>query len=170
MALPQHSKYRLKPHITIVAQTISDLAMESSSTGTSSHMCNYHSSKLLALTPHGVSITRDELWQRVLLTIYGIAPGSNSNMRRSDNEQLEKAKEVITEVGAENVAYSEHNINCRNKDNVNSRCHMFNWGEAEIITQTGLTCYENIGRAHDGTLIDQYDFESSKKDVTGLGR
>ena len=55
---------------------------------------------------------------------------------------------------------------------------MFNGGEAEIKTQTGFNCHENVGRAQQGgtslllygQLIDQYDFEASGKDDTGLGR
>jgi len=82
-----------------------------------------------------------------LLTIYGITPGSKTegvtrlvyknpdgvNTRISDNDKLEKAKEVIDELGADIVAYSEHKINCRHKDNSNGMGQMFNGGEAEII-------------------------------------
>ena len=82
-----------------------------------------------------------------LLTIHGIAPGSKTegvtqlvyknpedfNARLRDNDKSNKAKEVIYKVGADIVAYSEHKINCRHKDNSNGMGQMFNGGEAEII-------------------------------------
>ena len=76
------------------------------------------------------------------------------------------------------MAYSEHKINCAHKDNVNGMGQMFNGGEAEIRTQTGHNVHENVGRMRQGgtsmllfgALIDQYNFEESGKDGTGLGR
>ena len=55
---------------------------------------------------------------------------------------------------------------------------MFRGGEAEIRTQTGHNVHENVGRIQQGgtglllygPLIEQYNFELSGKDDTGLGR
>ena len=127
-----------------------------------------------------------------LLNVHGIAPGAKPegvtrliyenpdgfNTRISGNEKLEKAKELIDELEADVVAYSEHKINSAHKDNVNGMGQMFNGGEAEIRTQTGHNRHENVGRRQQGgtslllygQLIDQYDFEESGKDDTGLGR
>ena len=127
-----------------------------------------------------------------LLTIHGMVPGPKPeevtrliyenpdgfNTRISGNEKLDKAKELIDELGADVVAYSEHRINCSHKDNVNGMGQMFNGGETEIRTQTGHNKHENIGRQQQGgtslllygSLIDQYNFEDSGKDDTGLGR
>ena len=85
---------------------------------------------------------------------------------------------MIDEVGADIVAYSEHKINYRHKDNIIGMCQVFNGGEAEIRTQTGHNCHENVGRTHRGgtslllygTLINQYNFGASGKDDTSLGR
>ncbi|MEJ2137350.1 MAG: hypothetical protein P8X86_19155, partial [Desulfofustis sp.] len=127
-----------------------------------------------------------------LLTVHGVAPGPKAegvtrliyenvdglNTRISDNEKLDKAKELIDELEADVVAYNEHRINCAHKDNVNGMGQMFNGGEAEIRTVTGWNVHENVGRQQQGgtslllfgPLIDQYDFEASGKDDTGLGR
>ena len=127
-----------------------------------------------------------------LLTVHGTAPGPKPegvtrliyenpdgfNTRISGNEKLDKAKELIDELEADVVAYAEHRINCAHKDNVNGMGQMFNGGEAEIRTQTGHNKHLNIGRQQQGgtslllfgPLIDQYDFENSGKDDTGLGR
>ena len=127
-----------------------------------------------------------------LLTVHGVAPGPKPegvtrmiyenpdgfNTKISDNEKLEKAKEIIDELEADVVAYSEHKINCAHKDNVNGMGQMFNGGEAEIRTQTGHNVHENVGRTQQGgtslllfgSLIDQYNFEESGKDDSGLGR
>ena len=55
---------------------------------------------------------------------------------------------------------------------------MFRGGEAEIRSVTGHNVHENIGRTQEGgtsmllygPLIEQYDFEQSGKEDTGLGR
>ena len=127
-----------------------------------------------------------------LLTIHGMAPGPKPeevtrliyenpdgfNTRINGNEKLDKAKELIDELEADVAAYSEHRINCGHKDNINGMGQMFNGGEAEIRTQTGHNKHENVGRQQQGgtslllfgSLIDQYNFEDSGKDGTGLGR
>ena len=57
-----------------------------------------------------------------------------------------RAKELIGELEADAVAYSEHKINCAHKDNFNGMAYMFNGREAKIRTQTGHNKYLNIGR------------------------
>ena len=54
------------------------------------------------------------------------------NMRISGNEKLEKAKELIDELGADVVAYSEYKLNSAQKNNLNGMGQMFNGGESEI--------------------------------------
>jgi len=54
---------------------------------------------------------------------------------------------------------------------------MFNGGDAEFRTQTGHNVHENVGKMQQGgtilllfgPLIDQYNFEESGKDDSGLG-
>ena len=127
-----------------------------------------------------------------LLNVHGIAPGPKPegvtrllyenpdgfNTRIGGNEKLEKAKEVIDELEADIVAYSEHQINSAHKENVNGMSQMFHGGEAEIRSIIGHNVHENVARRQQGGtslllyggLIDYYDFEGSGKDATGLGR
>ena len=127
-----------------------------------------------------------------VLTIHGVGPGKNSdgvtrliyknpngfNSRISNNEKLEKTKEIIDELEADLVAYSEHRLNCKHKDNRNGFSQMFRGGEAEIKTVAVHNANENVDRTQEGgtsllcygPLIEQYDFEHSGKDGTGLGR
>ena len=127
-----------------------------------------------------------------LLQVHGVVPGPKAdgvtrviyenpdgfNTRISDNEKLDKAKELIDELEADVVAYSEHRINPRHKDNVNGLSQMFNGGEAEIRTLLGHNVHENVGRTQQGgtglllygPLTAQYDHEASGKDDSGLGR
>ena len=75
------------------------------------------------------------------------------------------------------MAYSEHQVNCRHKDNKNGSSQMFRGGEAEIRSVAGHNVHENVGRSQEGgtsllcygPLIEQYDFKNTGKDDTGLG-
>ena len=108
--------------------------------------------------------------------IYENSNGFNS--RIGGNEKLDKAKEIIDELEANIVAHSEHHLNSRHKENRNGMSQMFRGGEEEIRLVTGHNVHDNIGRTQEGDtsmlvygpLIEQYDFEHSGKDNTGLGR
>ena len=127
-----------------------------------------------------------------VLQVHGVAPGrkpegctrmilenpNGINTRMAGNEKLNKAKEIIDELEADIVAHSEHRVNCRHKDNKNGFGQMFRGGESKIRTIVGHNVHENVSRTQEGgvslllfgTLIQQYDFEHSGKDETGLGR
>ena len=104
------------------------------------------------------------------------ANGFNTIIR--ENEKLSKAKEIIDELEADVVAYAEHRINFRHKQNRNGLSQMFRGGEAEIQTVAAHNVNENVGRVQEGgtsmllhgALMEQFDFEPSSKDDTGLGR
>ena len=100
-----------------------------------------------------------------LLNVCSIAPGAESegvtgliyenpdgfNTRISGNKiNWKKAKELINELGADVVAYSEHDIYCAQKDNLDGMGQMFNEGEAEVWAQTGHNRHENVGRMQQG--------------------
>ena len=76
--------------------------------------------------------------------IYKNPNGFNSQINR--NEKLEKAKEIIDELEADVVAYIEHRLNCKHKDNINLFLHMFRGGEAEIRSIAAHNVHENVGR------------------------
>ena len=94
------------------------------------------------------------------LTVHGVAPGKKPdgvprliyenpngfNYRISNTKKLEKAKEIIDELEADLVAYSEHRLNCKHKDNRNGFSQMFRGGEAEIRTVVAHNVNENVGR------------------------
>ena len=74
---------------------------------------------------------------------------------------------------------NEHRMNCSQKDNRNGLSQIFNGGECEIRSVAGHNVHKNkCGRVQQGgtgillygSLIDQYNFEASGKDETGLGR
>ena len=62
--------------------------------------------------------------------IYENPNGFNSQINR--NKKLEKAKEVIDELEADVVAYSEHRLNCKHKDNRHEFSQMFRGREANV--------------------------------------
>ena len=127
-----------------------------------------------------------------LLEVHGVAPGKKPegvtslihenpngfNSHIGNSEKLEKVKEIIDEFEADLVVYSEHRLNYRHKDNKNGSPQLFIGGETEIRSVAGHNVHENMGRSQEGEtsllcygpLIEQYDFESSGKGDTGLGR
>ena len=127
-----------------------------------------------------------------LLRVHGVAPGKKSegttrlimenpngfNTIIKNNVKLEKARELNDELEADIVVYPEHRINCRHKENKNGMSQMFRGGEADIRAVVGHNVHENVSKAQEGVvasllfgpLIEQYNFEESGKDNTGLGR
>ena len=69
-------------------------------------------------------------------------------------------------------------MNYRHKDSKNGFSQMFRGGEEEIRLVAGHNVHENVGRSQEGgtsllssgPLIEQYDFENTGKDDTGLVR
>ena len=59
------------------------------------------------------------------------------NNRISGNEKLEKARDLIDELEADVVAYSEHRQNLKHKDNNNGFSQLFNGGEADVRSVVG---------------------------------
>lgn len=110
------------------------------------------------------------------MLIYDNVDGINNIIR--GNEKLEKAKGLIDELEVDIAALNEHNMRLGHKLNRNGLSQMFNGGETEIRSVMGSNVHEKGGgRVQQGgtglllygSLIDQYNFESSGKDETGLG-
>jgi hypothetical protein len=99
--------------------------------------------------------------------------------RIDGNDKLDKAKELIDDLEADLVAYSEHRLNQMYKDNCNGFSQMFKGGEVEIRLVAAHNVHEGqeAGRVQEGgtalllygTLIEQYAYDLSGKDPTGLG-
>ena len=100
--------------------------------------------------------------------------------RLGGNEKLEKAKDLIDELGADIVAYNEHRQNLRHRDNRNGWNQLFRGGEAEVRSAVAHNVHEAdpIGRCQEGgtallmfgPLTEYLDTPSCEKDVSGLGR
>jgi hypothetical protein len=129
-----------------------------------------------------------------LLRVHGVAPGTKLdgvvrliyenlnglNARLSDNEKLDKAKQLINDLEADIVCYNEHRLNLSHKDNKSGFSQLFRGGEAEIRSIAAHNKHEGkeVGRVQEGgtammtfgTLTEQYDAEQSGRDESGLGR
>ncbi len=100
--------------------------------------------------------------------------------RLGGNEKLERAKDLINELGADVVAYNEHSQNLWHKDNRNGRNQLFRGGEADVRSVVAHNVHEadRIGRVQEGgtgllmfgPLTEYLDMRGSEKDVSGLGR
>ena len=78
------------------------------------------------------------------------------NNRISGSEKLDKAKELIDELEADIVAYSEHKINLKHKDNSNGFSQMFNGGEAEVWSVVDTMCMKMLGESSKGAQVCYY--------------
>ena len=67
------------------------------------------------LQVHGVSTGKKD--EGITRVVYENGNGCSTKIQ--SNEKLEKAKEIIDELEAEIVAYSEHRINCKHRSNKN---------------------------------------------------
>ena len=129
-----------------------------------------------------------------LLKVHGIAPGSKQdgvcrlvyenlnglNSRISQNDKLEKAKQINHDLSVDIACYNEHRLNLMHKDNRNGFSQLFRGGEADIRSVAAHNPHEGkeSGRIQEGGtamllfggLIEQFDFEESGRDESGLGR
>ena len=112
----------------------------------------------------------------VIRLIYENVNGINN--RLSNNDKLEKAREIHDELEVDIVAYNEHRLNMKHKDNVNGFNQLFRGGEATIQSVVSHNVNENISRTQEGgtsllmfgPTCDYLDFDEEKSDASGLGR
>ena len=129
-----------------------------------------------------------------LLQVHGLAPATKQEgvvriiyenlnglqARISNNSKLDKAKQIVDELEADIVCYNEHRLNLAHKDNKSGFSQLFSGGETEVRAVSAHNKHEAriAGRVQEGgtamllfgPLIQQYDFEASGKDGSGLGR
>ena len=98
------------------------------------------------LKVHGIATGKK--WEGVTRVIDEKPNGFNSWITR--NEKLEKAKEIIDELDAYAVAYSEHRLNCKHKDNRNGFSQMCRGREVDIRSIAAHNVHENVGRIQEG--------------------
>jgi hypothetical protein len=126
------------------------------------------------LKVHGVApATKGE---GIIHLIYEIANGFSN--RLSDNEKIDKAKEIHNKLNVDIAAYCDHWLNMRNKHSINGFNQLFKGGEAGIQSVVAHNTHENIGRMQEGrtslllfgTLTEQLVHDELGKDESGLGR
>ena len=128
------------------------------------------------LQVHGVLPGRKE--EGITRLLYENANGIHN--RLGGNEKIDKAKDLINDLGANVVAYNEHRQNLRHKDNRNGWNQLFRGGEADVRSVVAHNVHEadRIGRVQEGgtgllmfgPLTEYLDMPGSEKDITGLGR
>jgi hypothetical protein len=126
-----------------------------------------------------------------VLKVHGVAPASkgggiihliykNANgfsNRLSDNEKVEKAKEVHDELNVDIAAYCKYWLNMRNRHNVNSFNQLFKGEKTSIQSVVAHDTHKNIGCMQKGgtslllfgALTEQLVHDEPGKDKTGLG-
>jgi hypothetical protein len=126
-----------------------------------------------------------------VLKVHGVAPTSkgegiirliNENAngcsnRLSNNEKVEKAKEIHDELNVDIAAYCKHRLNMRNRHNVNGFNQLFKGGKAAIQSVVAYNIHKNISRVQEGgaslllfeALTEQLAHDKPGKDETGHG-
>ncbi len=112
----------------------------------------------------------------VVRLIYKNLNGLNNKL--SDNNKVDKAKEIHDDLEVDIVAYNEHRLNMHDGRNVNGFNQLFNGGEAALQSVVAHNVHENIARVQEGgtslllfgALTEQLDHDQTGKDETGLGR
>ncbi len=124
------------------------------------------------LKVHGVApISKGE---GIIHLIYENANGFSN--RLSNNEKVEKAKEIHDKLNVDIVAYCEHWLNMRNRHNINGFNQLFKGGKAAIQSVVAHNTHENIGRVQEGgtslllfgALTEQLAHDEPRKDETNL--
>ena len=132
--------------------------------------------------------------QEEVLTVHGVAPGTKADgvvrliyenldglsNTISGNEKLEKEKGIIDDLEADLACFNEHNQILLHKDNKNGYSQLFKGGDVEVRSVSAHNSHEGkeVGRHQEGgtaalvfgQMIEQYDFEASGRDESGLGR
>jgi hypothetical protein len=126
-----------------------------------------------------------------VLKVHGVAPASkgegiirmiyeNANgisNRLSDNEKVEKTKEIHDELEVNITAHCKHRLTMRDRHNINSFNQLFKGGKAAVQSVVAHNIHENIGCVQEGgtslllfgALTEQLAHDQSGKDKTGLG-
>ena len=160
---------------------------------TRSHACSLNDTGTINTT---CLQSREEIQQQEqigvsdeVLQVHGVLPGrkeegitrliyENANgipNRLNGNDKLDKAKDLLNELGANVVAYNEHHQNLQHKDNRNGWNQLFRGGEADIRSVAAHNVHEadRIGRIQEGgtglllfgPITEYLDVPASEKDA-----
>jgi hypothetical protein len=127
-----------------------------------------------------------------VLTVHGTAPGrkqegvfrllyENANgidCRNMEGHKIRKARVIHDRLEADAVAYNEHRINYRHKDNEIGFGQLFRGGETEMRSIVAHNTHENVRRVQEGgtalmlfgSSVQHFNAPESGRDETGLGR
>ncbi len=126
-----------------------------------------------------------------VLQVHGVAPPSKGkgvvrliyeNMnglsnKLSNNDKVDKAKEIHDDLEVDIVAYNKHRLNMHDRRNVNRLNQLFKGGKEALQSVVAHNVHENIGRVQEGemslllfgSLTEQLNHDQTGKDETGLG-
>jgi hypothetical protein len=127
-----------------------------------------------------------------VLQVYGYAPTTKAegtvrliyknvngiSNKMCKNEKLERMREIHNELEVDIAAYSEHQLNTKNKRNCNRFNQPFEGGEAAVQSVVAHNVHKIFGKVQQGgtspimfcALTGQVNFNESGKDNMGLGR
>jgi hypothetical protein len=112
----------------------------------------------------------------IIHMIYENANGISN--RLSANEKVEKAKEIHGKLEVNVAAYCKHQLNMRDRHNINCFNQLFKGGKAGVQSVVAHNIHEYICHVQEGgmslllfgVLTEQLAHDQSGKDKTGLGR
>ncbi len=124
------------------------------------------------LKVHGVAPASKQ--EGIICMIYENANGISN--RLSDNEKVEKAKEIHDELEVDIAAYCKHRLNMRDRHNITGFNQLLKGGKAAVQSVVAHNINKNIGRVQEGetslllfgALTEQLAHDQSGKDETGL--
>ncbi len=107
--------------------------------------------------------------------IYENVNGISNKM--CNNKKLERMQEIHNKLEVDIVAYSEHQLNMKNKMNCNGFNQLFKGGEAAVQSIVVHNVHKIFGKVQQGgtslimfgPITEQLDFNESGKDDMGLG-
>jgi hypothetical protein len=98
------------------------------------------------LKVHGVAPATK--WEGIIRLICENANGFSN--RLSDNEKINKAKEIHDKLNVNIAAYCKHRLNMRNKHTIYGFNQLFKGVKAAIQSMVAHNTHENIGRVQEG--------------------
>jgi hypothetical protein len=96
----------------------------------------------------------------------------------SNNDKVEKAKEIINDLEVDIVAYNKHQLDMQDQHNVSGFSQLFQGGEATIQSVVAHNDHKIFGEVQEGgtslmaigPLMEYIKHNQPGKDKTGLGR
>jgi hypothetical protein len=190
----QVSQYSTKGSTHGVNNSLISWALDETGTVDTSFLCNNdENTERIALVEQQERSWVTELGvPEEVLQIHGAAPAKKAegvirliyekfngiSNKLSNNEKVEKAKEIIDDLEVDIVAYNEYRLNMQDRHNVNGFNQLFKGGKEEIQSVVAHNIHENFGKVQEGgtslmaigPLMEYIKHDQLGRDETGLGR